>query len=87
MTVTSGHPVLPRSDASGRVADKPGAPALNDERERRGRLLLLGKGAVLAHHVARALAAESDDQEQSGLRLPRCMEARRFAAPFARIQE
>jgi hypothetical protein len=28
------------------------------------RLLLLGKGAVLAHGVDRPLAAESDDEEQ-----------------------
>src|SRR5215217_1406919 len=34
---------------------RPGAP---------GRVLLLGKGAVLAHRVARPLAAESDEYEQ-----------------------
>jgi hypothetical protein len=36
-------------------------PALDDDQERRGRLLLLGKGAVLAQSVARPLAAESDE--------------------------
>jgi hypothetical protein len=30
----------------------------------RGRLLLLGKGAVLAHRFDHPLAAESDDQQQ-----------------------
>jgi hypothetical protein len=40
------------------------APATDDDQERRGRLLLLGKGAVLAHGLARALAAESDEYEQ-----------------------
>jgi hypothetical protein len=34
---------------------------MDDDQERRGRLLLLGKGAVLAHRLARPLAAESDD--------------------------
>ena len=38
--------------------------ALDDDRERRGRVLLLGKGAVLAHRLARPLAAESDESEQ-----------------------
>ena len=37
----------------------------DDDQERRGRLLLLGKGAVLAHRLARPLAAESDESEQS----------------------
>ena len=37
---------------------------MNDDRERRGRVLLLGKGAVLAHRLARPLAAESDDKQQ-----------------------
>src|SRR5215216_7009112 len=33
------------------------------------RLLLLGKAALLAHRLARPLAAESDDQQQRGSRL------------------
>jgi hypothetical protein len=37
----------------------------DDDQERRGRLLLLRKGALLAHRWARPLAAESDDKEQS----------------------
>ena len=45
-------------------AVKSGATALDDEEKRRGRLLLLGKGAVLAHRFDRPLAAESDEQEQ-----------------------
>ena len=36
----------------------------DDDQERRGRLLLLGEGAVLAHRLARPLAAESDESEQ-----------------------
>src|SRR5687767_14980579 len=32
-----------------------GATALDDDQERRGRLLLLGEGAVLAHRLARPL--------------------------------
>jgi hypothetical protein len=37
----------------------------DDERERRVTLLLLGKGAVLAHRFERPLAAEMDDDQQS----------------------
>ena len=37
----------------------------DDEEERRARLLLLGKGAVLAHRIERPLAAEMDDDQQS----------------------
>jgi hypothetical protein len=50
-------------------ADQMLAP--DDDQE--GRRLLLGKGAVLAHHLAHLLAAESDEQEQSALPLPRCI--------------
>jgi hypothetical protein len=39
---------------------------LDDEEERGARLLLLGKGAVLAHRFERSLAVEMDDQEQCG---------------------
>ena len=39
--------------------------ALDDDQERRGRLLPPGKGAVLAHRLAPRLAAESDDDQQS----------------------
>ena len=42
--------------------------------------MLLGKGAILAHRMAHPLAAESDEQEQSGLPLPRCMEGDRGGA-------
>jgi hypothetical protein len=38
---------------------------LDDDQERTRRLLLLGRGAVLAHSLARPLAAESDDDQQS----------------------
>ena len=38
---------------------------LDDHRERRGRVLLLGKGAVLTQRVAGPLAAELDENEQS----------------------
>jgi hypothetical protein len=37
---------------------------LDDDQERRGRLPLLGKAAVLAHRFARPLAAELDEYEQ-----------------------
>jgi hypothetical protein len=37
-------------------------PAADDDQERRGRLLLLGKGADLAHLLARPFAAESDEK-------------------------
>jgi hypothetical protein len=40
------------------------APALDDEQARGLRLLLLGKGAVLARRLARSLAAELDESEQ-----------------------
>jgi hypothetical protein len=42
-----------------------GALARDDDQERREKLLLLGKGAVLAHRLAHPLAAESDDDQQS----------------------
>jgi hypothetical protein len=38
---------------------------MDDDQERRGRLLFLGKGAVVADRSARPLAAESDDDQQS----------------------
>jgi len=38
--------------------------AVEDEEERRVRLLLLGKAAVLAHQYERPLAAEMDESEQ-----------------------
>ena len=41
-------------------------PVLDDDQERRGRRLLLGKGAVLAHRLAHPLAARSDEAEQRG---------------------
>ena len=37
---------------------------LDDHRERRGRVLLLGKGAVLTQRVAGPLAAELDDKRK-----------------------
>ena len=37
---------------------------LDDHRERRGRVLLLGKGAVLTQRVAGPLAAELDESER-----------------------
>jgi hypothetical protein len=36
----------------------------DDEEERRVRLLLLGKAAVLAHRYERPLAAEMDESQQ-----------------------
>ena len=39
--------------------------AVEDEEERRVRLLLLGKAAVLAHRYERPLAAEMDEEQQS----------------------
>ena len=54
------------------------APGLDDDQERRVRLLLLGKGADLAHRFERPLAAELDESEQSaGAR-----RATLLAAPF-----
>ena len=46
--------------ASGQVA----ATALDGDQERRERLPVLGKGAVLAHRLACLLAVESDEWEQ-----------------------
>ena len=39
--------------------------AWDDQQERGPRLLLLGKGAVLAHRFERSLAVEMDDDQQS----------------------
>jgi hypothetical protein len=55
-------PALPRRPAASGRADL--APAQDDEEERRVRLLLLGKAAVLAHRYERPLAAEMDETEQ-----------------------
>jgi hypothetical protein len=41
------------------------ASPLDDDQERRGRRLLLGKGAVLGHYLERPLAAESDEKRKS----------------------
>jgi hypothetical protein len=41
------------------------APARDDEEERRVRLLLLGKAAVLAQRYERPRATEMDDDQQS----------------------
>ena len=54
MTQDSGYDALPsRASAHARSGD---------DQARRGRPLRLGKGAVLAHRLARLLAAESDEQ-------------------------
>jgi hypothetical protein len=42
-------------------------PAPDDDQERRVRLLLLGKGAVLAHRFERLLAAELDEERKYGV--------------------
>src|SRR5215217_5989292 len=54
------------------------ALAVHDDQERRGRRLLLGKGAVLGHRLAYPLAAESDESEQR----PSRDAGRRSAAPL-----
>jgi hypothetical protein len=40
---------------------------MDDDQNRRGRLLLLSKGAALAHRLVRPLAAELDEEEQCSL--------------------
>jgi GNAT superfamily N-acetyltransferase len=45
-------------------------PAWDDDHERRARLLLLGKGAVLARRLALPLAAELDEKQCASCRLP-----------------
>jgi hypothetical protein len=52
----------------------------DDEQERRVRLLLLSKGAVLAHWFDRPLAAELDESEQrlrAAPRVDRCSDSRK----------
>src|SRR4051794_14202935 len=44
------------------------AAELDDDQERRGRLLLLGEAAVLAHRLALPLAAELDEYRHSARR-------------------
>ena len=67
-----------------------------DEHERRVRLLLLSKAAVLAHRFDRPLAAELDEYEQrrtrgrartSSLLLPRMRRLGPFAARAARARQ
>jgi hypothetical protein len=55
-----------RETASARARLSPRSPWTNQER--RGRRLLLGKGAVLGHRLAHPLAAESDEYEQQPAR-------------------
>jgi hypothetical protein len=50
-----------RADQAGLTTRSP----KDDDREHGGRLLLLGKAALLAHCLARPLTAESDDDQQS----------------------
>jgi hypothetical protein len=53
-------------DQSGRLESRAQpAPAQDDEEERRVRLMLLGKVAVLANRYEHPLAAEMDDDQQS----------------------
>jgi hypothetical protein len=65
------------------LVSAPDMPATDDDQERRGRRLLLGKGAVLAHRLARPLAAELDESEQ----WPRSSDATRSAAPYRAKQQ
>jgi hypothetical protein len=60
---------LPLSDGLGASRGIPRkALAWDDDQKHRGRLLLVGKGALLAHRLARPLAAESDEYEQRPVR-------------------
>jgi hypothetical protein len=61
---------LPRpvSRGCGRVPAEPHTPASDDQQVRWPRLLLFGKGAVLAHRFERPLAAELDEYEQQPTR-------------------
>jgi hypothetical protein len=68
-----------RPDASARVPVHD-APARDDEQERRVRLLLLSKGAVLAHACEHPLAAQMDDKQSS---MPRAAHYRIEAVPTA----
>src|SRR4051812_1698957 len=49
---------------------RPRTPATDDEQARALRLLLLAKGAVLAHPFERPLAAELDEDRQRGASFP-----------------
>jgi hypothetical protein len=97
-TAADEYTILERgitAPAVGRTQASPAAPravAADDDQERSGRLLLLGKGAVLADRLARPLAAESDDEEEPA-RHGKCgrggtsqsveLDSERGAAPFA----
>jgi hypothetical protein len=61
-TTGTGHYARVQAQASASLAN-PCAPVLDDDQERRGRLLLLAKEQVLAHRLARPLAAESDENQ------------------------
>jgi hypothetical protein len=61
----NGRPAFAFTPESRRLGPRAQAPASDDEEERRARLLLLGKAAVLAHRFERPLAAEMDDDQQS----------------------
>jgi hypothetical protein len=54
-------------ESDGRRGSSGRALASDNDQERRGRLLLLGKGAVLAHLLARPFAAEWDEVQASGV--------------------
>ena len=67
---------------------KSGVTALDDDQERGGRLLLLGKGAVLAHRVARSLVLSwttlsSHDAAPGEIAARDCASWRRIARAIA----
>jgi hypothetical protein len=60
---TSARPASPARAQATIVEDL--VPARDEEQERTVGLLLLGKGAVVAHVFGRPLAVEMDDDQQS----------------------
>jgi hypothetical protein len=61
---------MPRSRASERVGCRLLRSFVGRRPGAQRKLLLLGKGAVLAHRLARALAAKSDDKRLSRSTVP-----------------
>ena len=89
-SLTPALPVetLSRCGSSSALPQHELALGKDDDQERTARLLLLGKGAVLAHRLARPLAAGSDEEERPASALPlHGLEPSARRRCFSRMQE
>ena len=69
-----------------RVASPRETTGMDDDQERKWRLLLLGKAAVLSHRLARPLAAELDEKQHLPQPVRMDTSSQRVAADCPRMQ-